>query len=79
MVIDGPLYKFIKISWLLVLISNNYMYDYLIIDKQKNDDNTIIAIEIIDIISIFTINCPSLFKGQCSCDIFQTRGLPLNV
>ena len=30
------------------------------IDGQKNDDDTIIAIKNIDIVSIFTINCPSL-------------------
>ena len=62
MVIDGPLYKFIKISWLFVLISNDYtrLLQFLIIDKGKNDDDTIIAHTNIDIISIFTINCPSL-------------------
>ena len=64
MVIDGPLYKFIKISWLLVLTSKNYtrLLQFSIIDKQKNGDDTIIAIPNIAIISIFTINCPSLLR-----------------
>ena len=34
-----------------------------IFDQQKIDDDTIIAIKNIDIISIFTINCPSLKRG----------------
>ena len=62
MVIDEPLYKLIKTSW---LTSNDYTWllQFLIIDKQKNNDNMIISIKNIDI-SIFTINCPSLLSKQ---------------
>ena len=45
-----------------MVISNDYTRSLqcLIIDKEKNDDDTIIAITNTDIILIFTINCPSL-------------------
>ena len=33
-----------------------WLLQFSIFDKQKNDDDTIIAIKNIDIISIFTIN-----------------------
>ena len=43
--VDWPSYKFIKLLWLLVFISNNYaQLQFSIIDKQNND-NTIIANE----------------------------------
>ena len=47
-----------------MLISNKYtqLLQFLIIDKEKNDDNMIIAIANIDTISFFTINCQSLLQ-----------------
>ena len=39
---------FIQISWLLALISTRLL-QFSIIDEQKNDDDTIIAIKNIDI------------------------------
>ena len=60
--INNDYWTFVQISWLLELISNDYtqLLQYSIFDKQKNDDDTIIAITNVDIISIFMINCPSL-------------------
>ena len=45
MVIDWPSYKFIKLSWSLVFMCNDYarLLQFSIIDEQKNDDDTIIA------------------------------------
>ena len=77
MVIDGPLYKFIKISWLFVLISNDCtrLLQFSITDKGKNDDDTIIAITNIDIISIFTIYCPSLVCMYIDYSYLHSVGL----
>ena len=41
--------------------------------KQKIDDDTIIAIKNIDVISIFTINCPSLVMSICMDNILRNH------
>ena len=63
MVIDGPLYKFIKVSWLLL---TDYCNFWLLTNRKMMT----IPIKNIDFISIFPINCLSLLpvrNGVITC------------